>query len=98
MGESYPAAEYEMNYNPISNINYSNLTSEDQIKFMNITNLQNQIQNTQIDKPVVALKEVRGELNIRRELTDREKIELEMKKWKKAEQKKVEFINFSLIN
>jgi hypothetical protein len=95
MAEGFPAdMEMMMNINPISNINISNLTSEDQVKFMNITNLQNLIQNTQMEtqKPI-QVKEVRGEVNIRRELTDREKIELEMKKWKKAEQKRVDCFN-----
>ena len=98
----YFPAEYEMmdyknlqssninNLNPIHNINISNLSSNEKIKLMNITNLQNQIQNTETNFSTTnSIKETRGEMNFRRELTDREKVELEMKKWKKAEQKKV---------
>ncbi len=98
----YFPAEYEMmdykslqssninNLNPIHNINISNLSSDEKIKLMNITNLQNQIQNTETNfSKVNNVKETRGEMNIKRELTEREKVELEMKKWKKAEQKKV---------
>lgn len=72
-------------------INTSNLTNEEKEKFKNITMLQNlcdKSRGNEVPQPVVNLvnndpvvKE--GQMNIRRELTKREKIEMEMKKWSK---------------
>lgn len=69
----------------MNTINPKNLTTEDQNKFANISNLQNQIEKIKNAVPASNLKDTRGETNLRREkeLTDREKIELEMKKWTK---------------
>lgn len=75
----------------LMNINTSHLSQEEQEKLMNITNLQNSINN--INNPSfpnsnLLNKEIRGEKNLKRDLSDREKAELELKKWTK-EQKKV---------
>jgi hypothetical protein len=76
---------YFNNTNVINSIKPQNLTQEDQNKFANISNLQNQIEQIKNSVPSSNLKDNRGETNLRREkeLTDREKIELEMKKWNK---------------
>ncbi len=73
------------NTNVINTINPQNLTQEDQNKLTNISNLQNNIQQIKNSVPSSNLKDTRGETNLRREkeLTEREKIELEMKKWTK---------------
>ena len=73
------------------NINTSNLTNEEKEKFKNITMLQNlcdKSRGNEVPQPVVnqvnndpVVKE--GQMNIRREPTKREKIEMEMKKWSK---------------
>jgi len=78
----------------ISTINPRNLTLEDQSKLASISNLQNQIQQIKNAVPSSNLKDTRGETNLRRdkELTEREKIESEMKKWTK----KVFLILFTL--
>ena len=74
----------------LNSINISNLSQEEQNKLRTINNLQNLIQTTKNQAPNMMSSDTRGESNLRREreLTDREKVELEMKKWKK-EQKKV---------
>ncbi len=73
------------------NINASNLSQEEQEKLMNITNLQNSINNYNnpsfTNNPVL-VKDSRGEKNLKRDMSDREKAELELKRWTK-EQKKV---------
>lgn len=76
---------YYNNTNVINSINPQNLTQEDQNKLANISSLQNQIQQIKNAVPCSNLKDTRGETNLRREkeLTEREKIELEMKKWNK---------------
>ena len=76
---------YFQNVDPMNKIDPKVLTSEDQNKFATINNLQNQIQILKNTVPVSNLKDTQGEKNLRREkeLTDREKIELEMKKWNK---------------
>jgi predicted nucleic acid-binding Zn-ribbon protein len=78
------------NSNLINSINLSNLSADEQNKLINISNLQNMIKISQNQVSSFSGKDTRGETNLRREkdLTEREKIELEMKKWKK-EQKKV---------
>ena len=78
----------------LSSINIANLSQEEQNKLRNINNLQNLIQTTKNQTPIPISSDTRGESNLRREreLTEREKVELEMKKWQK-EQKKVKIIN-----
>jgi hypothetical protein len=73
------------NTDAISTINPQNLTQEEQNKLASISNLQNQIQQIKNAVPSSTLKDTRGETNLRREkeLTEREKVELEMKKWSK---------------
>jgi len=81
------------------NINTSNLSQEEQEKLMNITNLQNSINNYNnppFDNNLLLNRDYRGEKNFKRELNDREKAELELKKWNK-EQKKVIYHNKKLI-
>ncbi len=73
------------------NINTTNLSQEEQEKLLNITNLQNSINN--YNNPIntnndLLNKDNRGEKNLKRDLSDREKAELELKRWAK-EQKKV---------
>jgi hypothetical protein len=74
---------------PISTIKAENLSQEDKNKLMNITNLQNMIQISQSTVNTFKASENKVEHNLKRELTDREKIERDMKKWNKKEQKKV---------
>jgi hypothetical protein len=77
------------------NINTSYLSQEEQEKLMNITNLQNSINNYNnppFDNNLLLNRDNRGEKNFKRELSDREKAELELKKWNK-EQKKVIYSN-----
>lgn len=83
------------------NINASNLTQEEQAKLMNITNLQNSINNN-FNNPLDGNsgndnRENKGEKNLKRDLSDREKAELELKRWNK-EQKKVYKYDSFLIN
>jgi len=76
------------------NINTSNLSQEEQEKLMNITNLQNSINNYNNNANLTThllIKDNRGEKNVKRDISDREKAELELKKWNK-EQKKVNFL------
>jgi len=73
------------------NINTTNLRQKEQEKILNITNLQNSINN--YNNPIntnndLLNKDNRGEKNLKRDLSDREKAELELKRWAK-EQKKV---------
>ena len=71
--------------NVLNSINISNLCAEEQGKLMNISKLQDLIQITQNSQAAKVKEDTKGESNLRREkeLTDREKVELEMKKWKK---------------
>lgn len=79
----------------LTNINITNLTNEDQSKLINITNIQNSIlqSKTPIQLNNELMKDGRGEKNLKRDLSDREKAELELKKWAK-EQKKVIYLLF----
>ncbi len=84
-GSQYPQM---MQVNPttaLESINILNLNEEEQTKLRNITQLQLQIQQSQNPVNMVSLQQTKGESNLRREkeLTEREKVELEMKKWKK---------------
>lgn len=79
--------------NPVNlmNINSTCLSQEEQEKLMNITNLQNSINNfnnPSFNNNINMNQDIRGEKNLKRDLSDREKAELELKKWNK-EQKKV---------
>ncbi len=79
----------------ISSINMSNLSADEQNKLKNISNLQNAIQISQSQINTFQQKDTRGETNLRREkeqLTEREKVEIEMKKWKKEQQKVLMFL------
>ncbi len=69
----------------MDSINLSNLPLHEQTKLISIANLQKEIENTQKNQLSLPTKEIIGETNIRREkpLTEREKVEIEMKKWKK---------------
>lgn len=80
----------EQPINFINNINLSNLSQEEQNKILSISNLQAMIKQSHQTAQASNLKNTMGESNIKkeRELSEREKIELEMKKWEK-EQKKV---------
>ncbi len=71
--------------NALDNINMSNLNQDEQSKLKNIALLQNKIIETYMEPESISLKETKGESNLRREkeLTEREKVEIEMKKWKK---------------
>lgn len=71
--------------NLIDSINVSNLPVHEQAKLINIANLQKEIENTQKFENIPLSKEPLGETNLRREkqLTERERVELEMKKWQK---------------
>jgi hypothetical protein len=66
-------------------INISNLPVHEQTKLMSIANLQKEIENTQKNQITLPSKEIIGDNNLRREkpMTEREKVEIEMKKWKK---------------
>lgn len=59
------------------------LKAEDKDKLKNITELQSLIEKTQNSTNTVIIKDTKGESNLRREVTPREKIQLEMKKWEK---------------
>lgn len=74
----------------LTSINTTHLTNEDQSKLVNITNLQNSILagKAPVKLNNELMKDGRGEKNLKRDLSDREKAELELKKWNK-EQKKV---------
>ena len=52
---------------------------------MSIANLQKEIENTQKNQITLPSKEIVGDNNLRREkpMTEREKVEIEMKKWQK---------------
>jgi hypothetical protein len=81
----------------LMNINTSNLTQEEQAKLINITNLQNSINNTinpncQVNETT---KDGRGEKNVKRDLSEREKVELELKKWNKEQKKVILLINLA---
>lgn len=87
--------------NPVNlmNINTSNLSKEEQEKLMNITNLQNSINNfnnPSFINDTIINKDNKGEKNLKRDLSDREKAELELKRWTK-EQKKV-LLSTNIIN
>jgi hypothetical protein len=81
--------QYEHNSFGLISINTENLSAEDQNKLINITNLQNMIEYTKNAPTTTFVKETRIEPSIRRELTEREKVELELKKWNRSEQKRV---------
>jgi hypothetical protein len=83
------AEDYSCNSNTVNNINLDYLSNEDKTKLMNIANLQNMIENTKNITANPFVKETRVEPSIRRELSDREKVELELKKWNKTEKKRV---------
>ncbi len=71
--------------NVMDSINLENLPLEEQTKLLNISNLQKEIQNTQMGLNLVQTNQPSGESNLRREkiLSEREKVEMEMKKWQK---------------
>jgi hypothetical protein len=85
MSSHYPQILSVNPSNALDMINLSNLNEEEQNKLKNIAQLQNRIFETQKETELVSLKETKGESNLRREkeLTEREKVEMEMKKWKK---------------
>ncbi len=70
-------------FDPINSINPLNLTLQDQNKFANISYLQNQINMIHHDPILINPKENVGQSNLRREkeLSEREKVELQMKSW-----------------
>ena len=74
------------------NINTNHLSNEEQEKLINITNLQNSIYNqgNSLQLNDELMKDGRGERNLKRDLSDREKAELELKKWNNQQKKVIE--------
>lgn len=85
MSSQYPKILSVNPSNALDQINISNLDQDEQSKLKNIAQLQNKIIETFMEPELVSVKENKGEYNLRREkeLTEREKVEIEMKKWKK---------------
>lgn len=85
MSSQYPKILSVNPSNALDQINISNLDQDEQSKLKNIAQLQNKIIETFMEPELVSVKENKGESNLRREkeLTEREKVEIEMKKWKK---------------
>src|SRR5690348_4000703 len=61
----------------------------EQNKLRNISHLQNIIETTSNTAQSSFAKEIKVEPLVKRELSEREKVELGLKKWQKAEQKRV---------
>lgn len=83
--------------NNIGNINYSNLSDKEQTQLLHITNLQKQIDNLNAEPESLTVTDYLNEKEVtnkppvssgfRRELTEREKVEQELKKWNKEQTK-----------